>query len=304
MRVTAIIISSLIVCALLLSAAADPRRDGPIPCVLENLQLLDRSTNDARLGALEMLLESRSIPYQLEPIANPRPGARRAAGANVIVTIGSGSRDLLLSAHFDAAAGHSGLTAGALDNGAGVIALVHLADRLRTARMRHRVRIVFFDMEETGLIGSRHHVAGLEPGRVAAAVNVDVVGIGDTILLGPSRRTGNERLYEVAARTCAQDRQPCIEFPNYAPSDHLAFADSGIPHLAVGLMPRLEAHQFWLRLNGGDNAGLVSGLMPRTWAMLHTHSDRPEAVDPAAVTRAYEFLLGFVFQLDRDLAGA
>ena len=304
MRVSTVIISSLAIGALLLSVAPDPERVGPLPCVIEDLRLLDRTTNDDRLGTLEMLLESRSIPYELERVTNPRPGARRSEGANVIVTVGSGSRDLLISAHFDAAVGNDGLTGGALDNGAGVIALIHLADRLRTERLNHRIRIVFFDMEEVGLIGSSHHVAHLEPGRLAAAVNVDVVGLGDTILLGPSRHAGNERVYEVAATACAASRQRCMEFPFYASSDDIPFERTRIPNLSVGLMPRLEAHQFWLRMNGGDNAGLVSGLMPRTQAMLHTPADRPEAVDPVAVTRAYDFLLALIRQLDSDLAGA
>lgn len=295
------VIASLAVAGLLFAAAPRADRTGPLPCVPEDLRQLDRTTNDARGATVEMMLEARSIPYDLEPFANPRPGARRPQGTNIIVTLGSGPRDLVLSAHFDAAVGSEGLTAGALDNGAGVITLVRLADRLRTERLRHRVRLVFFDMEEAGLVGSRHHVARLDRSRVAAAINIDVVGVGNTVMLGPSRHPGNEALYGAAESVCARIGQPCMRFPTYAASDDISFQRAGIPNLSVGMLPQLEAHQFWLQLNGGENAGLAPNFSPATPARLHTSADRPEAVDPMAVTRAHDFLLELVRQLDGSL---
>jgi hypothetical protein len=303
-RLTTVVLSSIAIAGLLLAAVPDADREGPLPSVTQDLRQLERSTNDARAAAVEMMLQARSIPYELEPFSNPRTGARRSEGVNIVVTLGRGTRDLIVGAHFDAATGSSGLTGGALDNGAGVVTLVRLAERLRSERLRHRVRLVFFDMEETGLHGSKHHVSGLDRSRVAAAVNIDVVGVGDTVMLGPSRHRGNDRVYAAADTVCAELGQACMHFPSYAASDDISFQRAGIPNLSVGLLPQLEAHQFWLQLNGGENAGLVAGFLPATTSRLHTASDTADAVDPAAVTRAYDFLLGLIRELDASLTSA
>lgn len=62
---------------------------------------------------------------------------------------------LLIGAHFDAVA----KTPGADDNGTGTAALMELAHVLKDVPMKRTVRLVFFNLEEIGLIGSRQYVA-------------------------------------------------------------------------------------------------------------------------------------------------
>jgi hypothetical protein len=64
---------------------------------------------------------------------------------------------LLLSAHLDAVPG----TPGADDDGTGVAALLEAATILRDRPMRRTVRLVFFNLEEVGLVGSRQYALGL-----------------------------------------------------------------------------------------------------------------------------------------------
>jgi hypothetical protein len=60
---------------------------------------------------------------------------------------------ILLGAHFDAVPG----APGADDNGTGVAALLELAHVLRDRPLDRTVRMVFFNLEEVGLVGSRYH---------------------------------------------------------------------------------------------------------------------------------------------------
>jgi hypothetical protein len=99
----------------------------------------------------------------LEPVAFSRRGESRSwPWANVVLDL-PGRGDLagdiiLVGAHFDAVPG----TFGADDNASGTAALLEIARVLRnpaftSASPRRTVRLVFFTLEEAGLIGARQH---------------------------------------------------------------------------------------------------------------------------------------------------
>jgi Zn-dependent M28 family amino/carboxypeptidase len=78
---------------------------------------------------------------------------------------------LIVGAHFDAVPG----TPGADDNGTGAAALLELARVLKDRRMSRTVRLVFFNLEEVGLVGSSQYVRQL---REAGAVGKPAKGEG------------------------------------------------------------------------------------------------------------------------------
>ncbi len=50
--------------------------------------------------------------------------------------------------------------------------------------MFHDVKVIFFGAEEAGLVGSTHYVESLDPREIAdiaAMINMDMVGVGDTM---------------------------------------------------------------------------------------------------------------------------
>lgn len=65
---------------------------------------------------------------------------------------------LILSAHFDAVPG----APGADDDGTGVAALLETARALRDHPMKRSVRLIFFNLEELGLYGSKQYVRTLK----------------------------------------------------------------------------------------------------------------------------------------------
>lgn len=120
-------------------------------------------------------------------------GAAEADLANVEVRVPGASMDapiLVVSAHYDSVAS----TPGADDNGSGVAGLLELARRLAGRRFESELRLVFFDCEEPGLIGSGAYVLELtqeERARMIGVINLETLGYTD-------RRANSQRIPRTA----------------------------------------------------------------------------------------------------------
>lgn len=126
------------------------------------------------------------IPSHFKEGPEEKSGAQTFMGSNVAAVL-SGSdpklRDewIILSAHFDHLGVKNGrIYPGADDNASGVAMLLEVAERLVLSKDRPRRTIMFvsFDLEEAGLLGSRHFV--LNPPRpldkLKAFLTADMLG--------------------------------------------------------------------------------------------------------------------------------
>jgi Zn-dependent M28 family amino/carboxypeptidase len=267
---------------------------------LQDLTKLQSDTNAGRLAALREILKERGIPFEVQAFDG---------GSNVVVTFGAKSprdiqgREIVVGAHYDAVKLKDGtLSRGMVDNGAGVIALAGLAEGLRGKPLRHPVRVVFFDQEEAGLLGSKAFVATRKPAEIAAAVNVDIVGYGDSLIFGGGKKEGNAPVYGALQKVCAARRLACLEFQSFPPGDDLSFDAAGVPNISVAFLPAVEAHQLWLLLNGGgEKSGLRKDFLPPILSSIHTPGDTLDKVDPATLERTPGVLLEIVLELDATL---
>jgi hypothetical protein len=105
--------------------------------------------------------------------------AARRETASVIAEDGpAGARRVVMAGgHLDSVPAGPGLN----DNGSGVAALLHVAERLADRDLP--LRFAFWGAEEIGLVGSRRYVDGLdraERRRIAAYLNLDMVGSPDS----------------------------------------------------------------------------------------------------------------------------
>jgi hypothetical protein len=109
--------------------------------------------------------------------------------ANVELVVPGESADaplVLLSAHYDSVRA----TPGADDNGSGTVALLELARRLAGGAFPRELRLLWFDAEEPGLLGSGYWVQALpaeDSRRLVGLVNLETLGYTD-------RRPGSQRL--------------------------------------------------------------------------------------------------------------
>jgi hypothetical protein len=177
--------------------------------------------------------------------------------------------------------------------------LIRLADALRGEKLPVRVRIVWFDMEELGLIGSANYVKQHASDRPAAMLNFDINASGDTIVFGPSQLPENAALRRLFVETCAGEDIACLGFAQMPPGDDRSFVKAGIPTISIGIVPAIEAHQLWLMLNAGANGGLAPGTVPSILRTIHTPDDVPAKLSEETMQRMQRFAQALVRRVAR-----
>jgi len=287
MRVTIL----LVLLALARIASAQPANES----VVADVKTLSAATdNDARFDALTALLKARDLPFTVEtftldkpPAAGPNAAADpRTRGRNVVVTLGSGRETIVVGAHYDAKwITDKSLSRGAVDNGASSVMLVHAAAALKNQRFTSRVTFVWFDFEESGLLGSAKYAEAHASDRIKAMLNYDINGYGDTVIFGPPPGTLDPRLRRTMLDTCAAESVDCLRFDGMPPGDDRSFGPRKIPTLSIAILPATEAHQLWLMLHA-KSAGLAQGFAPPIFTTIHTPNDVPDKLDGAAITTA------------------
>ncbi len=182
----------------------------------------------------------------------------------------SQGKEILLSAHLDSVGGP-----GANDNASGVAVLLALAQYLSDNRsyIPCPIRFIAFGSEEVGMLGSRayveHHSGELSNCRLLC--NLDTVGRGGDIMMDLPKSSGNTAAMELPAQfrhkqlggknwlllepsvmpinyaapewlldvvsTCSKETGISVRAASYSGSDHMSFANSGLPITSVVVGP-------------------------------------------------------------------
>jgi hypothetical protein len=145
--------------------------------------------------------------------------------------------------------------------------------------INHRVQIVFWDLEEEGLLGSRAWVATPDREKPALYVNFDVFGWGDTLwMMSPQADAPL-----VAAMRAASDEQR-LRFRSgseYPPTDHLAFLKAGWPAVSFSLIGSDEIDPTLTAFGGGKPTPA-----PKVMRVIHSPHDTVAELDVANVPAA------------------
>ena len=283
-------------CALL--ALATPALSQDETILRDAVAAYDQPTNAERLAVLTGQLDAAGLDYEIQTFEGGARG-QPMTGSNVVVTLGEGERDLLLTAHYDAVVLQSGeLADGLVDNAASTVSLIEAAKVLRDRDLNHRVQIIFFDQEELGLIGASRWIEANGTDHVAAVVNSDVAAFGDALMYGENNGERSAFVLTALREECADRALTCVGFPVYPPSDDRAFIAAEVPVVSIGFQNRVGAHQMWLAFNGGENPGLAQGFVPEVFQLIHSEGDVIEAVDPATVALAAEVYADLITRLD------
>ena len=200
------------------------------------------------------------------------------AGQNLVADLG-GPKDaplLLIGAHYDQVdVGH-----GATDNASGVAAVLELAAVLKaTPLAHHRVQVVFWDLEEKGLLGSRAWVATTGREKPALYVNFDVFGWGDTLwMMSPQ----DDSLLVASLRAASEYEKLAFKpGDKYPPTDHLAFLKAGWPAVSFSLVGGDEIGPI-LEVFGGGKPAQV----PKVMQVIHSPRDTTAELDSQRVDDA------------------
>ena len=254
----------VLLAALAMSQAASPQVSTQLAD--EVGALAAQTDNDARFDALTRLLQAHQITFAVEPFTIPTPLGKepRTRGRNVVVSLGSGADQIVIGAHYDAVRLPDGsLSHGAVDNAASCVMLVHVAEALRDKRLAGQLKILWFDMEETGLLGSAHFIEAHQGERIRAMVNFDIDAFGDTFLFAHPPGGESASFRQAFRQTCAERDEQCIAFPSLPFGDDRSFGKAHVPTLSVATLPATQVHQMWLLMNAGADGHLVPGTVPR-----------------------------------------
>lgn len=302
------LIPSLLALSLLTASQAAPAEpalsvDGQ--AVEAAVQAYAGKTNDERRAVVIAQLQAQGFSPETVPFTggNDRTGPR--PGANVVVTVGQGDQDIVLTAHFDAVPLPGGaMSQGVVDNAGSVAALMEAAglikDQVDQAPGPFRYVFVFTDQEELGLIGAREWLKAQDKARIRAVINLDVNAYGETLMYGEN--VGEQSAFLLAAmRTqCAERAVDCMAFPVYPPSDDRVFSAAGVPVISIGSQDAVGAHQMWLAFNGGHGTGLAEGFVPPVFQRIHSAQDTMEWVEGDDILGTALFVADLALRLARD----
>jgi Zn-dependent M28 family amino/carboxypeptidase len=236
--------------------------------------------NTERRLAITRVLDTIRAEYTLEEFT-----AAPNKGTNIVVALGRGApKTILLGAHYDRVASGQG----ALDNGAGCAALLRLVESFKAKPLEgYNLRIVFFDLEERGLLGSRAYIDALRSQQAALPVygiNLDVFGYGDTIFATPSHPTGPlaESLRKVGKEMSIPiTLRPPAEYPA---SDHRTLIAAGIETLGISLLDAIDVAKL-TRSGPPDDPS-----PPRVLATIHTAKDTMDVIRAEEIEKAIPLL--------------
>lgn len=263
----------------------------------------------------EMLVEAlKGLGYEPRLQEVPFAAFRRDAAVwhNIIVEIPGRSRPhevLIVGAHLDAVP----IAPGADDNGTGVAALMEIARVLKDEPMERTVRMIFFTLEEVGLVGSSHYArelgpriqAGEEtvvgmismdmlgfysdeadsqswpmlPVRIPLPTTADFIAVGGIIKHQPFSRPLIEAMREGAGdgvKIFAGDLLP-LAAPDFLRSDHAPFLSMNIPAVLVSDTANFRSNHY------------------------HKASDTVETIDGDRFAATVRGLVNGVYQLARPV---
>ena len=232
--------------------------------------ITDGNDGEARRDAIVAQLESVGVEPRVEPF-----GQGRTAGANIVVTLGSGAKTIVLGAHYDRVREGRG----AVDNGAACAALIEIVAAVKALRLQQlTLQVVFFDREENGLQGSRAFFAAGH--RADYALNVDVFAYGDSIFATRSHPDGLlvRWLHLVGRETGLPVRD--VPRERYPASDHQTMMNAKIETLGIGLVDAADIDGI-LSMSGSQKPSQA----PRILTIIHTPNDTLAEVRPEQMMR-------------------
>ena len=265
-----------------------------------------KPTNAERTQVLVGFLTTLGLTPEVQTFEGGNRTTGPMQGSNVVVAVGQGDKDIVLTAHYDAVKLRDGtLSQGIVDNVGSVMAMMEAAKTLDMALegqpVSHRFVFVFTDQEELGLLGAKAFLAAHGKDRIAAVINADVAAYGQTVMYGENNGDQSRFVLETLRNLCAERGFDCMPYPVYPPSDDRAFSAAGVPVVSLGTQDAAGAHQMWLALNGGEDNGLKEGFAPPVFQRIHSTEDRLSYLKGVDVARFGLFIADLGLALDKRL---
>ncbi|GLK49049.1 hypothetical protein GCM10017620_20220 [Brevundimonas intermedia] len=259
-----------------------------------------KPTNAERMAVIVDQLTAAGLPHQIQAFDGGNQRTGPVAGSNVVVTLGDGPKDIVLTAHYDAVKLRDGsMSQGIVDNAGSVLAMIEAMKALKGQTTGHRLIFVLTDQEELGLIGAKAWLDAHDKTRIHAVINADVAAYGRTVMYGENNGAQSGFVLTALRSQCAEQGVDCVAFPVYPPSDDRVFSAAGVPVVSLGTQDAVGAHQMWLAFNGGEDNGLKEGFVPPVFQRIHSTEDKLSYLNGEDVARFGRFIADLTLRLDR-----
>ena len=250
--------------------------------LLDDLHRLAIADQAARRNALMELLREMDAPFTC---AQEQFGRHRPINIVVSFQDQAGPR-LVLGAHYDSVHG----SAGANDNGAGVVVLLAWLRLALSHPPNIPLDIVFFDLEELGQIGSRVYLNQVGAGNVFAMINLDICGVGDTILVAPRQHVEQGPLHQPLQSVASAGVSPFEVGDLLPPGDDLTFEQANIPNISACVLP-WQDREAVLDTAQSIHQGRWPTDLPTIWETMHNgRRDSIQSIEEPAMQRIFTWL--------------
>ncbi len=248
--------------------------------LLSDLHRLALADQAARRNALLGLLREIDAPFirSREQLGPHRP-------ENIVVRLHAqaGPR-LVIGAHYDSVPGSTG----ANDNGAGVVVLLTWLRQALAHPPSIPLEVVFFDLEELGQLGSQAYLDQVGAENVRAMINLDICGVGDTLLVGPRRHIEQGLFHQPLQRVAGVCPYQVMDL--LPPGDDLSFDRAEIPTISVSIAP-WQDQEAVLETALALHQGGWSADLPTIWETIHNgHRDSIQCIEEPAMCQVFAWL--------------
>ena len=205
------------------------KKMGEIENPIHFIQEIEFKNNVQRQGIICDKLKQYQILPKIQKFT-----VKKKDGENIIVIVpGISKQKVIIGAHYDIWR----KSGGANDNGAAVYILFQLI--LHFAKMddlNYTFEFIFFDWEESHLLGSKMYLESENLDDILAMINLDMCGIGDTLIFN---QAVNEKfpLSSILHSICDNESVLHSMLQHLPPGDDLAFSKQGILAISLAIIP-------------------------------------------------------------------
>jgi|GEM_PF-888861 len=206
----------------------------------------------------------------------------KVEGENIIARMGGGAKRIVVGAHYDVYEN----SPGANDNGSGVGVVLALINRLKDQEWGHTVEFCFFDQEEIGSIGAEAYVKKFViPSLHLAMINIDVVGLGEELFVGPVGDNSNMTI-KFVREIARKHGFLLMEAKDYPGSDFIPFAKRDLECISISIVPKGDSERL-MKIARNEEITAADDI-PQILGLIHTQHDKALYVSKSSLKMAYE----------------
>lgn len=255
--------------------------------MLEYVSKIAFADQEKRRISLINILRENDLPFILQ-----RAKQNNHWVENIIISINPSNHRLVIGAHYDSVEGSTG----ANDNAAAVSILIQLAKQL-VGKTERSIDVVFFDREEYVDHGSDAYITFIGKGNIAAMINLDMCGFGDTISIAVKGNIGNEDFGNVLIPEIIEKHK--VFTLGFIPNgDDVRFSDNSIPNISIAMLPKNNAEFFeriadMIKKGEGMTQGIQNEFIGlEVVATMHNApNDNIDCVSEESMELLYQYLL-------------